>query len=244
MKPSETGRYLTASRSTTKISVSFGADHRRRAGRAVGEVRRDDQLATAADLHPGYALVPAFDHFAGAEREGERFAPAPGRIEFLFGFIADADVLDGDFVAGLGFGAFAFDDFDLFQFLRRRATGNSHLRFDLQVRAHVRAGRARRFGRRESLLLEPQPATASTSAAHNAKIRIGPLLTARILPSDAKVCLIVQPLPERRSQKRPRPLRLAPTRSAGLTLSEPGLAAGGSSFAASAASILRTTPRS
>ena len=59
-------RYLTASRSTTKISVSFGADHRWRAGRAVGEVRRDDQLAAAADLHAGDALVPAGDHFAGA----------------------------------------------------------------------------------------------------------------------------------------------------------------------------------
>ncbi len=96
----------------------------------------------------------------------------------------------------------------------------------------------------ESSPLLPQPATASASATHNEMISIGPLLTAGILPTVAKVCLIVQPLPERRSQKRPSPPRLAPARSAGLTFSAPGFASGAPSFAASAASIFSTTPRS
>lgn len=36
---------------------------------AVAQFGRDDQLAFAADLHAGHALIPAFDDFAGAQRE-------------------------------------------------------------------------------------------------------------------------------------------------------------------------------
>src|SRR5262245_5112980 len=41
---------------------------------AVGEVGGDDELALAADLHAGDALVPALDDLPGAELEGERAA--------------------------------------------------------------------------------------------------------------------------------------------------------------------------
>src|SRR5260370_32584547 len=47
------------------------------AGRAPGAVAqsgRDDELALAADLHAGHALVPALDDPTGAELKGERLA--------------------------------------------------------------------------------------------------------------------------------------------------------------------------
>src|SRR5688572_32148074 len=44
----------------------------REAARAVAEVGRDHELALAADLHAGDALVPALDDLAGAELEVER----------------------------------------------------------------------------------------------------------------------------------------------------------------------------
>src|SRR6187431_1505858 len=49
-----------------------GLDRRGGALVAVGEVRGDGQLATAADLHALHALVPALDDAAAAEREAER----------------------------------------------------------------------------------------------------------------------------------------------------------------------------
>src|SRR4051794_8980410 len=52
---------------------------------AVAEVRRDRQLAAAADLHPGDALVPAADDHAGAEPERERLAAVPGGVELATG---------------------------------------------------------------------------------------------------------------------------------------------------------------
>ena len=45
----------------------------------------------------------------------------PGGVEFFARVVAGADVLDGDFVAGFGFGAVAFDQVLRFQLLRRRA---------------------------------------------------------------------------------------------------------------------------
>src|SRR5437868_5929655 len=54
-----------------------------RAAVAVAEVRRDDQLATAADLHARDTLVPAPDDAAGAQRELEGLATVPGRVELL-----------------------------------------------------------------------------------------------------------------------------------------------------------------
>ncbi len=50
------------------------ADHAASAVLAVGQVRRDGELAATAHLHAGDALIPARDHMARAEREGERGA--------------------------------------------------------------------------------------------------------------------------------------------------------------------------
>ena len=66
-RPSRLGASETPSRSITNTSGAFGRDRRRAALRAVGEVRRDDQLAPAADLHAGDALVPPRDHRPLAE---------------------------------------------------------------------------------------------------------------------------------------------------------------------------------
>src|SRR6478735_151387 len=51
-----------------------GSDRTTRAAVAVREVRRDDELAAAADLHADDALVPAGDDATGAEGEVERVA--------------------------------------------------------------------------------------------------------------------------------------------------------------------------
>ena len=50
---------------------------------AVAEVRRDDQPAAAADLHPLHAGVPAGDDLADAEAELQRRAAVVGRVELL-----------------------------------------------------------------------------------------------------------------------------------------------------------------
>ena len=49
-----------------------GLDDATGAAVAVAEVRRDDELATAADLHALHALVPAGDDLADAEAELQR----------------------------------------------------------------------------------------------------------------------------------------------------------------------------
>src|ERR1700694_643087 len=51
------------------------------AARAVAELGRDGELARAADLHAGHALVPALDHVPLAEREHERLAAVLARVE-------------------------------------------------------------------------------------------------------------------------------------------------------------------
>ena len=65
-------------------------DHAARAAVAVAQVRRDHELAPAADLHARHALVPAADHPAGAEREAERRAAVPRGVELLAGGVRDA----------------------------------------------------------------------------------------------------------------------------------------------------------
>src|SRR5688572_13967492 len=52
-----------------------------RAARAVAEVRRDRELALAADLHAGDALVPTGDDLARADGERERLAAIERRVE-------------------------------------------------------------------------------------------------------------------------------------------------------------------
>src|SRR4051794_8499510 len=70
-------------------------DHAARAPVAVPQVRRNRQLAAATDLHAGDALVPPRDHTATAERERERLAPVPGRVELLPGRVRYTDIVDG-----------------------------------------------------------------------------------------------------------------------------------------------------
>src|SRR5262245_36943144 len=50
---------------------------------AVGERRRDHELALAADLHARHALLPALDHVAAAERERERLVAVARAVELL-----------------------------------------------------------------------------------------------------------------------------------------------------------------
>src|SRR5258706_2423737 len=75
------------------------------AARAVAELRRNGELAPAADLHAGHALVPALDHVALAEREHERVAAVLARVEFRAARALveePAGVVHRDFLAGGG----------------------------------------------------------------------------------------------------------------------------------------------
>src|SRR5581483_12078388 len=76
-----------------------GRNDAARAARAVAEVRRDGELALAADLHAGDAFVPAADHFAFAEREHERLAAVLAGIELgarLAAAVEPAGVMHAD----------------------------------------------------------------------------------------------------------------------------------------------------
>src|SRR5579885_1722038 len=68
---------------------------------AVGQVRRDDQLALAANLHAGHALVPALDDLAATEPEREGLAAVEAAVE-LRTVLQRAGVMDDDLVALLG----------------------------------------------------------------------------------------------------------------------------------------------
>src|SRR5262245_60833585 len=61
--------------------LGVGRNLRRRAAPAVGQLGGEPQVALAPDLHAGYALVPALDHFAGAKFEGERLAGVLAGVE-------------------------------------------------------------------------------------------------------------------------------------------------------------------
>src|SRR6478609_4859438 len=93
-----------------------------RAAVAVGEVRGDGQLATAADLHALDALVPAGDDLAGTELELQRGAAVPGGVELLAGGEGDTDVVHGDGLSRLGHRSVALPDFLDLQVGRRLAT--------------------------------------------------------------------------------------------------------------------------
>ena len=84
--------HSTSSRSTTNRAARW-LDHAAGAARPVGHRRRDRQLPPAADPHPGDALIPAGDHLALAEREPERLAAVPRRVELVTGREGDADVV-------------------------------------------------------------------------------------------------------------------------------------------------------
>src|SRR6478735_6880040 len=81
-----------------------------RAPVAVGELRRDGELAAAAHLHALDALVPAGDDHPDAEPEVERSAAVPRRVELLAGGVRDTDVVRAHGVARLGLPAVAVDD--------------------------------------------------------------------------------------------------------------------------------------
>src|SRR5690606_20542570 len=69
---------------------------------AVGQVRRDGDLAAATDLHAEQALVPALDDLADADLEAQRGAAVPGGVELLAGGPGHADVVRADDRAGNG----------------------------------------------------------------------------------------------------------------------------------------------
>ena len=100
---------------------------------AVGELGRDDERAPAALAHAGDAEVPALDDALGAEREVEGLHAVPRGVELLAVLERDADVMDGDVIAGLGGRAAADDDVVGLQ-LGRRLAGR---RGDLGLGAEV-----------------------------------------------------------------------------------------------------------
>src|SRR5436190_18099129 len=75
---------------------------------AVGQVRGDDELAFAADLHPGDAFIPALDDLPGPELERERPAAIETAVELL-AVLERAGVMHLDGVALLRLGAGAGD---------------------------------------------------------------------------------------------------------------------------------------
>src|SRR5882672_7717154 len=90
-----------------------GRDHAAGAASAVAELGRDGELALAADLHPGHALVPALDHLAAPQRKLEGLAAVLARVEFLARLACveePAGVVHLDVLAGRGFGALANDE--------------------------------------------------------------------------------------------------------------------------------------
>src|ERR1022692_451246 len=93
----------------------------------VGKIRRNDQLAAAADLHALHALVPAGDDLPDAELELQRIAPVPACIEFLAGGVRDPDVVHPDHVARARHGAVALPDIRDLQPGRRLAAGKVDL---------------------------------------------------------------------------------------------------------------------
>jgi hypothetical protein len=75
----------TSTRSTTKIKRLATLDRATGTAIAVALGRRDDELASTADLHAMDALVPAGDDHADPEAEVERRATVPGGVELLAG---------------------------------------------------------------------------------------------------------------------------------------------------------------
>src|SRR5581483_3655008 len=74
---------LRAEQLDVEDQAGVGRDHAAGAADAVAQLGGDQQAALAAHAHRGHALVPAGDHLAGAEGEGERLAPVQRAIELL-----------------------------------------------------------------------------------------------------------------------------------------------------------------
>src|SRR5262249_54760887 len=77
-----------------------GRDHLAGPFFAVGQVRRDGQLAPPADLHPGDPLVPALDDITLPEGKDEWLTPVPTGVE-LGAILERARVMHHHQVAGL-----------------------------------------------------------------------------------------------------------------------------------------------
>src|SRR3954469_473276 len=82
----------------------------------VTQMRRDDELPPAADLHALHPLVPAGDHPAGAEREAERRVAVVAGVELLAGGVRDPDVMHDRLLPGLGDRPVALDQVTDLQF--------------------------------------------------------------------------------------------------------------------------------
>src|SRR5260370_1226042 len=81
---------------------------------AVSQVGGNDELALAADLHAGHALVPTLDDAIGAELKRKRPAAIDAAVE-LRAVFERAGVVHNDRVARLGFLAGAFLGVGVFQ---------------------------------------------------------------------------------------------------------------------------------
>ncbi len=60
-----------------------GRNGRRSARGSVAEIRRDDQLPPAADLHARYTFVPTGNDLSRTERKAEWLVPVPAAVELL-----------------------------------------------------------------------------------------------------------------------------------------------------------------
>src|SRR6185437_9435980 len=109
----------------------------------VGQVRGDDQLAAAADLHALYALIPAGDDSSGAELELQGLASVPARIELFAGGVRDPDIVDLDGVSRLGLAAIALPDVGDLQVGGRCAAGKIDLG---PLDVHIRPSHGCSFG--------------------------------------------------------------------------------------------------
>ena len=177
---------------------------------------------------------------AGAEREAERFAAVPGGVELFPALVVDADVLDGDFVARLGFGCRCLRPVPFVSSSSAAArSGTVDLRLGLVARrrplpaggrfgaGRVAAGRAARRSRnrRRSRPTPAAPRTAARTASSASPARGEPNQASPNAPPASA------PAGERVPGAAQEPL-LAATRSAGLTESAAGLAPGFGSAAA------------
>ena len=115
-----------------------GLDDAAGAAVAVAEVRRDDELAAAADLHAGDTLVPAGDDLADAETERQRLAAVVGGVELLTGRVGDPDVVHDDSAAGRGLHPRPRAEVGDLQVGRRGRVGEVDLGLVGLVRAHER----------------------------------------------------------------------------------------------------------
>src|SRR3954468_20662278 len=100
-----------------------GADDSAGTALAIGQLRRERDLAPAAPPHPRHALVPAGDDLALAELELERVPAVPGGVELLARPPRDADVVNLDHPARGRLVALADDDVVELELVGGRSVG-------------------------------------------------------------------------------------------------------------------------